>query len=743
MSETNIASPQGGKESLSTVMKTASTKRVVTGGVIYTMVDILGSIFFTIYTISEARLDPYQASVLAVVSTFQYMLKVFALLGFTGAGAKFIAEYLERDMTEARKYGISACKYNFLLFGVPIIGIAVLMFYSKLLSGNPVEIQAYFILIFLVAIDRLKTNSDTYLTAYQRYDLYAISWGVPYGAMYLMAALLLPFLGIIGPLIAWTIGELAMLVWSTYYVKKISDFPVRDLFSWRHEYKLFRKMFSFNFLYSLANLCFSLLTTTLLITIGANLGILTDQEVQSLHVVSTFSNILINVFGIVAGIQPAISQAFALKNKKLMENYFLASVKFPVMMSIAVITFFLIFGEEMLGIFYGTRYTVIGLLIMAFLIPSYAFGSFASRYDNILAGIGRPETAIVPWFIGMGVAIAGIFLTWLLVPQNVYLIDKIVKIKTEVSPGTWVDVDVNYGITVSFICCLASQAFGLVMPGVWIVMISLKVLGIHVPRGYITKPVISAGIVAGILATFKTLVPFKQILEHYVGEYTGGIIYTIMMVLGGVMLYLTFLVLLGGFNRDDGRFWRSVVGSIPVVRFLLVPIFAWGKFCLRIVHPRLRAPDYKWITSTKKEEMERGKEFSITDDFEERYGDKLPGNRVVELAVRLTGIKAPYYHVIVYPKIDMKRIDEGTAYVEKIEHDTVIPIRFSLPAKITPGHHELYIDVEMFTAPKPGVDASQMKRRPWLTKAFDFTYEWFDEKIRYITIEGSERPIQH
>ncbi len=735
MSETNTTGPEGGKESLSTVMKTASTKRVVTGGVIYTIVDILGSIFFTIYTISEAQLDPHQASVLAVVSTFQYMLKVFALLGFTGAGAKFIAEYLERDKTEARKYGISACKYNFLLFGVPIIGVAVLMFYSKLLSGDPVEIQAYFILIFLVAIDRLKTNSDTYLTAYQRYDLYAVSWGVPYGAMYLIAAVLLPFLGIIGPLIAWTIGEFVMLIWSTYYVKKISDFPVRDLFSWSHEYKLFRKMFSFNFLYSLANLCFSLLTTTLLITIGANLGILTDQEVQALHVVSTFSNILINVFGIVAGIQPAISQAFALKNKKLMENYFLASVKFPVMMSIAVITFFLVFGEEMLGIFFGTRYTVIGLLIMAFLIPSYTFGSFASRYDNILAGIGRPETAIIPWFIGEGVAVLGIVLTWLFIPQNVYLIDKIVPVLTEVSPDVWVIINVNYGITISFICCLASQALGLVIPGIWIVLISLKVLGIHVPRGYLTKPVISAVIVAGILAAFKTIVPFKQILENIVGDYGGGIVYTVIMVLGGVMLYLTFLVLFGGFNRDDGRFWRSVVGTIPVAGVLLVPIFAWGKLCMRIVHPRLRAPDYKWITSTKKEEMERGKEFSITDDFEERYGDKLPGNRVVELAVRLTGIKTPFYHVIVFPKIDMKRIDEGTVYVDKIESDTVVPIKFTLPSSFTPGHHELYIDVEMFTAPKPGVDADHMKRRAWMTRAFDFSYAWFDEKIRYITIE--------
>ncbi len=736
MNETSNSNPEGSNETLSAVMKTASTKRVVTGGVILTTVDILGSIFYTFYTMAVSGLDPAIGAVLLVVSTFQYMLKVFSLLGFTGAGAKFIAEYLERDKTEARKYGISACKYNFLLFGIPIVGLAFIMFYSKLVGGgDPVEIQAYFILIFLVAIDRLKTNSDTYLTAYQRYDLYAISWGVPYGVMYLIAALLVPILGPIGPLIAWTIGELAMFIWATYYVKRISDFPVRDLFSWGHEYKLFRKMFSFNFLYSLANLCFSLLTTTLLIFIGSNLGILTDQEVLSLGVISTFANILINIFGIVAGIQPAIAQAFSLKNKKLMENYFLASVKFPAMMSIAVITFFLVFGEELIGIIYYPRYIVIGLLIMAFLVPSYTFGSFASRYDNILAGIGRPETAIIPWFVGMGITLLGIICTWLFVPRGIYLTTNIFPVKNEL---TGLYDDVNFGITASFICCLASQAIGLVIPGIWIIRISLKVLSIKVPRGFLSKPTISAAITAGILIIFKIFVPFKQILQDNIVPGTprvGGIVYTVIMIFAGVFLYLTSEVLLGGFTREDGRFWKSVVGSIPVAKYLLAPIFLWGKLCLKLVHPRLRALEYKWITSTKKEQMEQGKEFTIDDDFQERYNDKLLKNGVVEFSVKLTGIKSPFYHVIVYPKIDMRRIDEGTVYIDKIESDTVIPIKFSVPAKFAPGHHELYIDVEMFTSEKPGIFGDQMKHRAWRTRAFDFSYEWFDEKIRYVTIE--------
>jgi len=714
------------KESLSTVMKTTSTKRVVTGGVIYTVVDILGSIFFTIYTIAVGRISENEAAILTVVSTFQYMLKIFALLGFTGAGAKFIAEYLERDKKEARKYGISACKYNFLIFGLPIIGVAVLLFSSKANATANGESTAFLVLIFLVAIDRLKNSADTYLLAYQRYDLYAIAWGVPYGAMYLAAFGLMqvPGLVVVGPLLAWTIGELVNFIWAMYYVKKISDFPVRDLFAWRHEFKLFRKMFSFNFLYSLANLCFSLLTTTLLITLGDSLGILTNREIQALGVVSTFTNILINVFGIVAGIQPAIVQAFALKNKKLMENYFLASVKFPIMMSVAVITFFLIFGEEVITAFYTIKLVVIGLVILAFLIPSYTFGSFASRYDNILAGIGRPETAIIPWFIGIGIAITGIVCTKNFVPLNVYIIPD------TIGPG---GVTI-FGVTLSFLVSLGSTAIGLMVPGIWITWISFKVQNVKVPKAYLTKPVSAAIVAAIVFIMIKMFLPLRQIIEDLLTADVGGIVYTIIMIFSGVFLYLTLLVFFGGFTRQDGRFWRSVVGTIPVARALLIPIFAWGKFCLNRVPSRFRAEEYTWIMSTKKSDMEKDMEFTISDDFEQRYHNKIENGSPVEFVVKLNGIKTPFYHVIICPKVDMKRIENGIVYAEKIEADTEFGIKFDLPREISPGHHELYLDVEMYTRQQADINAENMGRRGWFENAFNFAYKWFDEKIRYITI---------
>nr|MDO8118248.1 hypothetical protein [Candidatus Sigynarchaeota archaeon] len=563
---------------------------------------------------------------------------------------------------------------------------------------------------------------DTYLLAYQRYDLYAIAWGIPYGVMYLAAFALIYAIGPIGPLIAWTIGTLVQFVWSLYYVKRVSDFPVRDLFSWRKEYNLFRKMFSFNFLYSLANLCFSLLTTTLLITMGNILGILTYQEVQSLGVISTFSNILINVFGIVAGIQPAVSQAFALKNKKLVNNYFLASVKFPVMMSVAVITFFIIYAQEMIGIFFSSRYITIGLVIMIFLMPSYAFGSFASRYDNILAGVGRPETAIVPWFVGMAVALLGFFMTWAFVPGGLYLQHHLVTISVNGVPTV-----VDYGITLSFIACLASMAVGLTIPGIWIVWISIKVLNVRVPRAFTVRPVVSALVTGVTFYIIKIVFPFKELLDSAFGDPAGGIVFTVIMVFSGVFIFLTLGTLIGAFTREDGRFWRSVIGTIHVARQLLSPVFKWGRFLLQRVPRRFKTDEYAWITSTRKEEMLKDVEFTLVDDFMKKYPNGEVKGTCIELTLQFSGIKAPFYGVTIIPKIDMRVLHDAIHEIETIDADAAIPLRFTIPDDVPAGHHEFYIDVEMYTEPT----RTQCTRNSW----FNFAFKWFDEKILFITLD--------
>ncbi len=426
--------------------------------------------------------------------------------------------------------------------------------------------------------------------------------------------------------------------------------------------------------------------------------------------------------------------------------------------------FFILYAQEMITIFFSQRYIVIGLAIMVFLMPSYAFGSFASRYDNILAGVGRPETAIIPWFIGMGVALLGFLLTWLFVPDGQFLYSYPVSIYIDGVPTV-----VDYGITSSFLACLASMAVGLTIPGVWIVWISIKVLNVRIPSEYIVRPIVSAFITGITFYLIKIFVPFKEFLDVALSEDIGGIVFTVIMVISGVFVFLTLGTIIGAFTREDGRFWRSVVGTIPVARSFLSPVFKWGRYLVEHVPARFKTEDYPWITSTRREEMLKDAEFTIDDDFATRYPDgRLPmklstGPEILQVDVALnlnfSGIKAPFYGVVITPKIDMHVLNDSIKTVPVIDANMVVPLHIVIPASALidskkyrrlqkvqgepsdlfhvlanaiPAHHELYIDVEMYVGPP----ASRKVRNSW----FDFGFKWYDEKILFVTLYNQDMP---
>ncbi len=74
----------------------------------------------------------------------------------------------------------------------------------------------------------------------------------------------------------------------------------------------------------------------------------------------------------------------------------------------------------MINIFYGERWVVMGMLIMICLMPSYTTSAFGAKFDQILAGIGRPETVVTPWVVALAIGLAGLFLG-LLLPSNIYI----------------------------------------------------------------------------------------------------------------------------------------------------------------------------------------------------------------------------------------------------------------------------------------------------------------------------------
>ena len=283
-------------------------------------------------------------------------------------------------------------------------------------------------------------------------------------------------------------------------------------------------------------------------------------------------------------------------------------------------------------------------------------------------------------------------------------------------------------IRLQFIIGLVAQVIGMSIPGIWIVIISIKVLGIRIPRIYLTRTILSALITAGIVFLIKFL-PFKDFLISSLGTDFGGILYTIIMVVGGVLLYMTIGILIGAFTREDGRFWKSVTGSIPFIKQLTGFLFAWGKFVLNHVPNKLKVEEFKWITTTKPEQLEKDKEFMIKDDFESKYGKTLKKGQDVKFNVKLDGIKQEFYHVYIHIKLDMKKIPGADFRADMVNDDSEYVIKFSLPDTIDLGYHELYLDVEMYT--------EKQEKRRW--GPIDFAFKWFDETIKYIEVVDANK----
>jgi O-antigen/teichoic acid export membrane protein len=716
--------------------KTPSSSRVIRGGTMMLTFDIISSLFFTVYMMQLGRAPESDSAMLAIIDTLSIMLRFFAYLGFTGAGSKYMAEYLVRDKKTARTYAMAASKYNFFITGFPLIGLSIILYFTR--PTNSIESLAYLTLIIIMIFDRLTSCVSIYILGYQRYDIYSWVVYMPYAGMYVSAMISYPLVGVAGPLISFAFWRVVMFVLSLWGFKKCSDFPLSDVFAWGTHFGLFKKLFTFNFLYSMANLAFSLLTSTLLISGGELLGVLTRQEIVALYTISTFSNILMNIFGIVGPIMMSISEAHSLKNKKLVENYTMLCLKFPIVMTVAVLTFFILFRAEMIEIFYGARWITMGTLIMICLMPAYTTGSFASKYDNILAGMGRPETVIIPWTIALFLGLLGLIIGTIL--PDTFLIDDI-RTVTQVIDGVTLTKDVNYGITLKFAFVLIMNSAGLFVGGIWIVKICLTVLGVKIPKDYLWKPLLVAGFTALCVQILLWLIPFRSFFNTLVGDVAGGIFYTVIMVLIGVFLYITFGLLIDMMNINDGIFWKNIISGMGPIAPLMKPIFWYAKFLLRHQIKWFVRPPIEWVMKTDKATLQKDSQFRVQiipltegHSVSER-GVELSAGQDVKFEIIFDQVLRDLKDIIIYARVDFDKISESLISIDQIsvgETNKKI-MEFKIPPKLIQGTHELLINVEAYDRSRPDKTPIESLNKDGWTFT-DFRLRWFHEEQYFIYI---------
>jgi len=709
--------------------KTPTTQRSVQGGVIDSILEIFNSIFYSIYVIIIARGLTSDAALLAIIGTLIIMLQFFAYLGFTAAGSKYLSEYLAKDKNIARIYAKAACKYNFLLTGIPLIAFAIFLYLTQ--PENEIERIAYLSLVITIIADRLRSNTSIYILGYKRQDLAACSFWIPDTIMYVFSIITYLIFGVIGPLISFSVFQIIMLITSLIAMKKCSDFPFSDMFAWFEHYGLFFKLFKFNFLYSLANLAFALLTSTLLISGGDMLNVLTASEIAALYMLTSLINPLFNFFNIVGPMMQGAAEAYALKNKKLLKNYILISLKFPLFLLIAYIAFIILFGKEIIAFFYGERWILLGMTILIILLPGYLFGAFASRFDNIIAGVNRPQTVIIPWMSALFIAIISLYIAKFL--PDIHLIDYFVSGDPE-----------NYGISIRFLftTCLTSSA--MVIFGLIIMKICLKILDVKIPSDYLGKPIFLA-IILMLFFYILNYLGASKIWINVFGKEIGGILYVLVMAVIGIFLYVSLSIIFDAMNIEDARFWAQIIKRLGPFSFIYSIIKPYAKFLYKHQVKVFKTEQIEWITSYDKETLLKDALFQIEIilipkphyNYNKSYKKiNIPRDLDLFFNIKFKNLKVNLYNLSFYAQIDNKIIKSSIFTLNELinnNKDFELEFNFKIPNNINSGNHELNIVIEAFEIPRFSKTKNKIKEpKNYILSGFkayvDTRFQWIHEE---------------
>ncbi|MCP4763267.1 MAG: hypothetical protein GY870_15950 [archaeon] len=644
-----------------------STERLMTGGAWSALFSYMGAFLamFTYVLLAGLGLeDSTQAALLADVQNWVSFFATFAALGFVASGGKFIAEYIGRKNLEyAKESASAAAKYNFLVTGAPFIFVALLLslrntnFYEIILgqSISPFQITfsdgfwTYMLLIIFIFFDRLRSCVDIFLIGFQRYDVFSFTYNlIVYLGGSVVAIFLIP-LGAFWGFFSYTITAIIAFPITLLAFKKVIkdakvDWKIKDIFAWGPKDKyLFNKIIKFNLLFAIANIIFSLMTTAMFSQLGELLNIFTEWERITYRVMIAVASLFWFLFNIVSPITQAISESHGMRNRKLTNNYFKCVIKFPLMMGVGLLGFYIFAREEIIVALYGVEYLTIGLFMIIVMFPGFAVATFAEKYDNMLAGINRPDIPMKSWILGLLIAIMGIIIA-LFLPEA-YLIEAVYDGK-------------NWGLSLRFAVAIIFQSLGLLISGVSIIRKTLKVFNIEISSNYLIKPLISI-ITPIFLYTILDLI-FGLSKLHV-------LIVFIIKIVFLFSVWMVFMVIYGGISVYDARFIKEILKNIPggiILIQILIPVYRLSSR-LQVMKP----DNTVWITNEQAKKLKNEQEFRVDLNIEKE-------NKQVTL--KAYDFQQDLFNVISYLKIENTIDKKSIKYKEKVNRGEEVIYNFKL-----------------------------------------------------------------
>lgn len=695
-----------------TVWQKPSTERLVTGGAWWSIFDFVGSTMALLMSITLSNLGEFQRALFVDVNAYQLFFRSFAALGFVGAGGKFIAEYIGRgDMKAAKESASAASKYNFLFTGLPTVMFAVILMFRFDPVTQSDQFGCYLLLVIYILFDRLRSCVDIFNIGFQRYDIFSLTYMTTHIWGNLLAFVLIRY-GAFWGFFGFAITSILSFPLSLLGFKKVAkdaglDWGVSTVFDWGNKgIALFKKLFKFNILFAIANVIFSLMISSLFITLGEMLGHMSYDERTAYGLIVNFASLYYGIFGLVAPVTNAISEAYGMRNPKLVKNYFLCVVKFPLLMAIAVTGGFIYFGSDLISVFYGSEWVGMGMFMFIFLFPGYALGSFASKYDNMLAGIGRPDVPIIPWFIGFSIAVGGIFLSSVL-PQDLYMFS-----------GMLSDVSIRFAFSI------VSLSLGLFIAGFWIIRNTLKVFNLKLPKNYVLKPLFSIGLSIIIYFVMDLLLNFQDwlisILSNVLDPFLAEGINLVLKIVIILLFFIIFLIISGGLSLNDARFLKSVIKNIPggiAVITIGSPIFK-GILKLKIGE----SDKTQWLGTQNIGGVSDLQLFKVDLELSDNVS-----------VMKIHDVESDLFDTVAYVKLNDVLIEKSIRINRHIPEDESVKIRYELNDLIGKDetHNKVQFFFDAYDRYSTDLPAKNLINRKIRIKDLDYRMRWNFEQTFY------------
>lgn len=400
----------------------SSSSKLAKGSIIIFLGNIIFRVGGYIYRFLMASLlGPAAYGILGLTTPFQGIFQVLSAAGLPPAIAKYVSEYQALDQKDlARQTIFTALKIMIILgfvFGFIMVFVAApwitYNYLHKPIALLPLQAVGL-ITPFSVIVGAFRgAFQGVYKMEYILYTRAIEQIGMILFATALVILGFSTFGAVLGSVFGFAASALAAVYIFKKYMGKYIPSPSPEFkFSIKEELILAKRLIFFAVPVSITALAEMLLYSVCTLIMGTFLTATAIGYFTAADPISRLPLIVSN--SLATTILPAASEAYATRNKPLLQKYVDASYKYGMVFVVPMCVGIAIFAKEIMGLVYFTNSAYMnGALALAILVIGMTFYSVFTISASIVQGIGNPR---VPMYVLIFGSIITILLGWYMIP---------------------------------------------------------------------------------------------------------------------------------------------------------------------------------------------------------------------------------------------------------------------------------------------------------------------------------------